>query len=121
MAAPDPDTQSLIRRLVKATTAGKLRWEAESESAFWIKTDRAEVRIESEDKDGEHPYHVEIRNAAGMMLGGGTTIPGEGYASWENEIAELYVAARNTALGITQTYDQFAKELGLPEDDDIPF
>ena len=125
MAAPDPDTQSLIRRLTAATAQGKLAWEAHTSSAFRIYTDSAQLEIEALDEDGQHPYSFAVKSPQGnFTLGEGVTVEGEGYAKWEQDIGQLYAAARNSALGIKRTYDSLAGSLSLPpdpEDDDIPF
>lgn len=120
MPAPDLETQSLIRRVTSATKSGKLEWEARSSTSFVLATPAAEIQVWSEDEDGDHPYTVRVVNTQGWVLGSGDTIPGQGYADWEDEIAALFAAARNSALGIKKTYEELAKELGLP-DDDIPF
>jgi hypothetical protein len=87
-----------------------------------VTTKQAEVIVWSDDEDGGHPFSVEVRSPSGYQLGGGTTIPGEHYVGWEDEIAELFEAARQSALGVNKAYQALAEELDLPaDDDDIPF
>jgi hypothetical protein len=122
VAAPDEKTQSLIRRLRVATERGIVEWEAKEERSFRVLAPTATVSVQSADDDGGHPYFVEIRNADGLVIGGGNTIPGAGYADWEEDIAGLYLAARNSALGIDQAFRELADDLKLPSDpNEIPF
>jgi hypothetical protein len=119
---PDDRTRGIVRRLAAATEKGDVKWEARSDRMFVLATPTATVTVQSGDNEGDHPYFLEIKNPDGIVIGSGNTIPGAGYADWEDEIARLYSLARDKALGVDTTLDRFAAELGLPPDpDQFPF
>jgi hypothetical protein len=123
MAAPDHDTQSLIRRLIAGTKIGRVPWDALSPTAFEVATTSAKINLYSEDQDDNHPFVIKVSNSDGLVVGSGKTQPGQPYAPWEQDIANLWHLARNTALGVTSTISSVAAELDLPDDPDadIPF
>jgi hypothetical protein len=118
-------TRELIRRLTAGTRAGSVPWEAENDIDFFVRTAAGLANVWSTNR-GEHPYHFRFLTPNDMMLAEAHTKVGEYYASWEREIADLFQAAREKALGIKDTFEQFVEELRLPPappaaDDDVPF
>jgi hypothetical protein len=116
-----------LARLRLGTVAGKVKWTSGSSGGMWFEVEAAggKVLVRSEDQDGDHPYYVEIDNEDGIAISTGETTAGEYYSPWETEIGELFVAARNSALGVDETINLLTKSLDLPNiplgDDDIRF
>jgi hypothetical protein len=83
------------------------------------------VRCSSTDQDDNHPFRFEIRNPDDQAVITVETIVGETYTSWEKEVAGLYDAVRNAALGIDSVVRGLEKDLGLADvgdpEEDIPF
>jgi hypothetical protein len=123
---PDETTTTFIRRLLLGTRSGKVKWKTESEAGwFCVDTPAGTASVRTEDNEGDHPYVFEIVDPRGITIARVETVRGDIYADWEQEIRDLYVAARNDALGIQQTIEDIADQLDLPplppQDDDIPF
>ena len=116
-----------LTRLRLGTLVGKVKWTSSSQQGMWFEVEAAggKVLVRSEDEDGSHPFYVEIDNEDGVPISTGETTAGEYYSPWEAEIADLYLAARNSALGVDTAIDQLTKSLDLPNvpptDEDIPF
>ena len=128
MARPDPEIHALIRRLTLGTQQGKVTWTAQNDQWFDLTTGGVTVMIRSDNPSGdEHPYSFELTNDQGATLGRASTIEGEYYADWEQDMEALFKAARSQALGVDRAIEGLASELDLPElppppiDDDIPF
>jgi hypothetical protein len=124
MAEPEVEVRSFIRRLALGTRQGNVSWTAKSDAEFEVDTGSANVTVRSEASDSlDHPYVFEIRNADRETLVAVKTLAGEYYNDWEDEMAGLYKAARNQALGVDRALRDLTKTLHLPEiaDPDIPF
>jgi hypothetical protein len=131
----------LVRRLAANTATGEIEWEplvpnpvalargrfpdTQEPTAFTHKAKTASVRILSRDGDNSPPHQFtilrdgqEIEQLTSEWWGE----EGERAAPWNSLLADLYRAARSTALGIDKTIDELLQ--GLPEgrsEDDIPF
>lgn len=129
MAAPDPEIQEFVKRLILGTRKGQAKWTASTDAWFDLEADGTSVVIRSDSEEEnhlDHPYTLMVTNAKGMTLVRVSTLVGEIYADWEAELAELFKVARNQALGIQDALQGLTSKLQLPEipkvaDDDIPF
>jgi hypothetical protein len=90
----------LCERLAEATRARAAEWNRESEDTFVWTGGPGSVSIGSRDKDGEPPYQLVVANAGGEKLDELTSqlVADDRPAEWNQPLADLYRAARRSAL-----------------------
>jgi hypothetical protein len=90
----------LCERLADATRARAAEWTREGEDVFVWAGGQGSVSIGSRDKDGEPPYQVVVANANGEQLDELTSqlLEDDRPAEWNEPLADLYRAARRSAL-----------------------
>jgi hypothetical protein len=90
----------LCERLAYATRARTAEWSREEEDTFMWASKEGSVSIGSRDKDGEAPYELVVVNAKGEKLDELTSqlLDDDRVADWNEPLAELYRAARRSAL-----------------------
>jgi hypothetical protein len=91
----------LCERLAYGTRAGAAEWTREEEDTFVWAGGEGSVSIGSRDKDGEPPYELVVVNANGEKLDELTSqlLDDDRVADWNEPLADLYRAARRSALG----------------------
>jgi hypothetical protein len=124
MAAPDASIVEFVKRLTLGTRQGSVPWVTRDADGLWLEVeiDAGTASIRSESEDGDHPFTFELKNAKGQVLAHTTTLVGEHYVGWEQDLEALFKAAHNSALGVDEALSEFASKLDLPEaPSDIPF
>lgn len=129
MAAPEPEVQEFIKRLTLGTRNGQVKWAAEADGWFHVEAEGLTVVIRTEsEEDQQHPNTFLIKNDKGMTLVTVSSLSGEYYADWEDDLEALFKAARSQALGLDAGLRGLTDKLGLPSlsqegtpGDEIPF
>lgn len=90
----------LSERLAEATHTGNAEWLREAEDVFVWKGEQGSVSIGSRDHDGEPPYQLVVLNSNGERLDELTSqlVGDDRPAEWNKPLADLYRAARRSAL-----------------------
>jgi hypothetical protein len=90
----------LSERLAEATHTGDAEWLREAEDVFVWKGEQGSVSIGSRDHDGEPPYQLVVLNSNGERLDELTSqlVGDDRPAEWNKPLADLYRAARRSAL-----------------------
>jgi hypothetical protein len=90
----------LSERLADATHTGAAEWLRESEDLFVWQGEQGSVSIGSRDDDGEPPYELVVLNSNGEKLDELTSqlLDDDRVADWNEPLANLYRAARRSAL-----------------------
>lgn len=90
----------LSERLADATHKGGAEWLREGEDVFVWQGEQGSVSIGSRDKDGEPPYQLVVVDSNGEKLEDLTSqlVDNDRPAEWNEPLAELYRAARRSAL-----------------------
>ena len=103
----------LCERLADATRAGGAEWRREGEDLFVWQAGQGSVTVGSRDKDGEPPYQLIVVNADGEKLEELTSqlVDNDRPAEWNEPLADLYRAARRTALGADEIIEALIEAL----------
>jgi ankyrin repeat protein len=103
----------LCERLVAATRARHAEWRRENQDFFVWQGTQASVSIGSRDKDGQPPYHLLIVNPDGETLDELTSqlVDDDRPAGWNEPLADLYRAARRSALHADDIIEALIDEL----------
>jgi hypothetical protein len=90
----------LSERLADATHTGAAEWVHEGEDLFVWEGEQGSVSIGSRDHDGEPPYELVVLNSNGEKLDELTSqlLDDDRVADWNEPLANLYRAARRSAL-----------------------
>ena len=90
----------LCERLAAATHAGAAEWTRDTEDTYLWTGGEGAVSIGSRDKDGEPPYELVVVNPNGERLDELTSqlVEEDRPAEWNQPLADLYRAARRSAL-----------------------
>ena len=90
----------LSERLADATHRGDEEWLREGEDLFVWQGEQGSVSIGSRDKDGEPPYQLVVVDSNGEKLEELTSqlVDNDRPAAWNEPLADLYRAARRSAL-----------------------
>lgn len=90
----------LCERLAYGTRAGAAEWSRDEEDTFVWAGGEGSVSIGSRDNDGEPPYELVVVNANGEKLDELTSqlLDDDRVADWNEPLADLYRAARRSAL-----------------------
>ncbi len=106
MAATEPPFRliDLCERLAEATRAGNAEWRVEGEDTYVWERPEGSVAIGARDRDGLPPYDLSVFNPARELLEelSSALIDEDQPAPWNEPLAELYRAARRSALGADQ-------------------
>ena len=103
----------LSERLAEATQTGNAEWLREAEDVFVWKGDQGSVSIGSRDHDGEPPYQLVVLNSNGEKLDELTSqlVGDDRPADWNKPLADLYRAARRSALRADDVIEALIKAL----------
>jgi hypothetical protein len=123
MSEVNEQLRDLAARMLQATTKGDLGWEDVSDTAFETTLGSSSVIIRSRDKDGAHPYTLELINSNGVVVDSITSnASGDPWMPDYSVLEPLYEVARRKALDVDAV---IAEALGLlppvETDDEPPF
>lgn len=113
MTAPTEETREFLNKLFHATKEGKLSWEADSRTAFAVRTVEGDVSLRSRDNDDRHPFILSITNRSEVPVIDLTTGLGDLPEGYDAGIYDLYRMVKDRALGISSTLDSISKELDI--------
>ncbi|HEY1366817.1 MAG TPA: hypothetical protein VGF23_06880 [Gaiellaceae bacterium] len=103
----------LCERLASATTAREAEWRIDGEDKYiWERTEGA-VSIASQDKDGAPPYELRIYNPAHEPVDElvSELASDDEPAPWNTALAQLYRAARRSAMRADDIIDALMEAL----------
>jgi hypothetical protein len=93
-------------RLAAATSSGATRWDVREPDVYAWKADHGAVTIASRDRDAEPPYELVVFNPAGEKVDElASELVDDRPAPWNDALAELYRAARRSALRADDVID----------------
>lgn len=93
-------------RLAAATSSGATRWDVREPDVFAWKAAHGAVTIASRDRDAEPPYELVVFNPAGEKVDElASELVDDQPAPWNDALAELYRAARRSALRADDVID----------------
>jgi hypothetical protein len=93
-------------RLAAATTSGATQWEVREPDVYAWKAAQGTVTIASRDRDAEPPYALVVFNPAGEKVDElASELLGDQPAPWNDALADLYRAARRSALRADDVID----------------
>jgi hypothetical protein len=86
--------------LVSATYARDIEWRPDGDDRYRWEHERGSVSIGSRDKDAQPPYELSIFNPENIRVEdlSSTLLANDTPAPWNEPLAELYRAARRSAL-----------------------
>ena len=86
--------------LVAATYARDIEWRSDGDDRYRWDHERGSVSVGSRDKDAQPPYELSIFNPEGVRVEdlSSTLLENDTPAPWNEPLAELYRAARRSAL-----------------------
>jgi hypothetical protein len=110
---------TLGNRLAAATTAGAAQWEVRELDVYsWTAAEGA-LSVASRDRDAEPPYELVVYNPDGEKIDElASELVDDEPAAWNDTLAELYRAARRSALRADDIIDALLGS--LPKDDRSP-
>jgi hypothetical protein len=124
---PDPRMLTVAERLLERTKAGRLRWQAASKpkdgpddwkpTSFVTRLQHGSATVTSEAPEGRYPYELRLREPTGQHIGELATGDEDAWLgdrepdASERALAELYSAARASALNTTASLDAIVEEL----------
>jgi hypothetical protein len=110
---------TLGKGLAAATTAGAVKWHVREPDVYsWAAAEGA-VSVASRDRDAEPPYELVLYNPEGEKVDELTSeLVGDQPAPWNDALAELYRAARRSALHADDIIDALIG--ALPKSDGSP-
>jgi hypothetical protein len=93
-------TVVLCEELAAATLARDTEWRSDSDDTYRWEHKKGSVWIGSRDKDGQPPYQLTVSNSDGVRVEelSSTLLDNDLPAPWNEALAELYRAARRSAL-----------------------
>jgi hypothetical protein len=112
----DERLTTLAGRLADATTSRAAQWRIGDGDVYsWMATEGS-VTIASRDRDGEPPYELTVHNADGEQVDELTSelLADDQPAPWNVALAELYRAARRSALRADDIIDALIDALPSP-------
>jgi hypothetical protein len=91
---------ALCDALVSATYARDIEWRSDGDDKYRWDHERGSVSIGSRDKDAQPPYELSIFNPESTRVEdlSSTLLENDTPAPWNEALAELYRAARRSAL-----------------------
>ena len=110
----------LCERLAEATRTRNAEWRRDGEDIFVWQRKQATVSIGSRDKDGQPPYQLVIVNPDGEKLEelASQLVDNDRPAEWNEPLADLYRAARRSALHADEIIEALID--ALPIGDPVP-
>jgi len=124
---PDSRLVTVTEKLLARTAAGSLRWQAAAKPkdapdgwepmSFVTRLQHGAATVTSESPAGRFPYELHLREPAGQHVGHLATGDEDAWLgdrdpeAWERALAELYSAARHSALNTTASLDAIVEEL----------
>lgn len=121
--------EEFVRRLLRATEQGTLKWDLQGTTDFIAKAGKGSVRIGG----GPQATVLEVRNVMDQTLETLEADPERpgAWLPWEETLHRLWEEARLSAFGTTEIIKELSAEWELPPDphapkpppaeDDIPF
>jgi hypothetical protein len=93
-------TVVLCEELAAATLARDTEWGGDGDDTYRWEHNKGSVSIGSRDKDGQPPYELAVSNSDGVRVEelSSTLLDNDVPAPWNEALAELYRAARRSAL-----------------------
>ncbi|WNM26181.1 hypothetical protein RN607_08205 [Demequina capsici] len=124
--------ETLAARLLEATKAKRVSWDATSNTSYECSLGTATVVVRSKDNDGIQPFEIRLLNFGGVVVDSAVTSLVENESSWDRElvhanrlsalIEDLFVAARRNALDVDAVVAEALGAIPLAIDDgDLPF
>jgi hypothetical protein len=83
------------------------------EAAFALITHDGSIVIESLEDDGNHPFRFAVMTSDKKTIDSEESVVGNEYLQWEDELEDLYVEARRSALGYDKVIAAITRDLGL--------
>lgn len=120
-AVPDP-ALVLVKKLLRASVAGQVKWEKTGLSAFQADVGDTEIYIFSKDNDGLAPYGMNIADLGSPDDGDYTSIAssllrGAAAEEFNQTLSRLYEVAERSALNQDQRLTRLLAELDRLSDD----
>jgi hypothetical protein len=109
----------LTERLAAATSARAARWQLEGEDVFVWSANDGVVTVGSRDHDGAPPYELAVHNPARERVDelASDLLADDQPAPWNDALADLYRAARRSALRADDIIDALIDALPRPDDE----
>jgi len=103
----------LCERLTVATVARMVEWRADGDDRYTWERDEGSVAIGARDRDGQPPYELAISNREGQRVEelASALVDDDLPADWNAPLAELYRAARRSALRADELIDSLMAAL----------
>ena len=107
----------LCDALVSATFTHDVEWRSDGDDSYRWDNEKGAVSIGSRDKDTQPPYELEIFNPDGVLVEelSSTLLDDDVPAPWNEAVAELYRAARRSALRADDVIEALIGALPRPE------
>jgi hypothetical protein len=104
---------ALARRLADATNDGEVKWQKTGPDAFRWTSSAGSVAVASSDGDRQPPYELVVSNAEGEEVDKlvSALVSEDQAAPWNDALADLYRAARRSALEADQLIDALMAQL----------
>jgi hypothetical protein len=110
----------LAERLVDGTRVRSVEWRLSEPEVYAWGTADGSVTIASRDRDGEPPYELAIFNPENVKVDTlkSDLLPGDVPAAWNGALADLYAAARRSALRADDLIDALISAVRVPDPDE---
>jgi hypothetical protein len=107
----------LCETLVSATFAHDVEWRPDGDDNYRWDNDKGSVSIGSRDRDAQPPYELTIFNPDAVRVEelSSTLLDDDAPAPWNEALAELYRAARRSALRADDVIEALIGALPRPE------
>lgn len=104
---------TLARRLADATNDRDVKWEKTGADTYRWRSSAGSVAVASSDGDRQPPYELVVSNAEGEEVDKlvSALVSDDQAAPWNDALADLYRAARRSALGADELIDALMAEL----------
>ena len=106
----------LVTGLLRRTEEGSIEWEElEEDFVYQCHTPRADIQIESVDRDDGPPYRIVILNSSGREIESLTSTAKPLDPVARDDFDTLYRLAKRQALGADELIDDLFENLGIPK------
>ena len=113
---------SLVKSMLAATLADRLQWETtDAQGTFLVARPQGSATIRSVDGDGNAPFEFSILAQDGEVI---ERLKEDRHleAPWDEDLSNLYDAARRSAYDIDSTIDKWVNDISnLERGDEPPF
>ena len=109
----------LARQLAEATAARGASWTLDDKDVYTWAADPGTLTIASRDRDNEPPYELTVYSPQREKVDelSSTLLDDDRPALWNDALAELYRAARRSALGADEIIDALIEALAHSDTD----